>query len=1343
MPRMIFYRAFCVLLSSALFTATLPLQQALATQLAGSVTRGALYGDNDVDGVRAPASTKEAQWPANGTAAVLLSACQDPEHVRYSPRTRGPGGQYVYYRYLARPNAPIFECRGVGAGPVSRKLTVTQADICTDCDKSQGRGGPAQSLQEIAAQVSTTARAPQCPYLKIDARVFTSGLQCFDSAIKGIIASLMDLVKGIGYLANAGYEWVKGKLFSQAPVQRTDNMMTKVLNFLRTMTFKKYLELQLKPFLFLRDLAKAFAVNVYETSKNSANCDKWEGLPLWSKCLKEGPGWDCMSLNQKTQTVCAMVGSFGSDFAMLFVGGVTIGKLAAKSARLVAVVNKAREIAQAASMRAASVVAKGGRTVELAVRAASGTARMAAKIPIYSGKTVLRALSAVDKLPGFKQYAQLSEKAFLEGFKIGRSSGAVRTLGVIEATGRAARAADDVAGAESNFSRAEQVAMAAPPPANPHALQTSEQVAAQVRGRPGYKIESISRRKFVARNSTRNVIPEVENARFRVLMDNPTPGGRTVVLRDTAKKANNSNLSFNRSTAITTTYVERAALKFERLAKKYKGRVNITRFEGPNRLEVRIDPVGEHQLPATIEAELADIYKSSTIEQSDFLKRNRLVRENDDPADWFKYGSGPDSHTANLTVRSNAQFENQIATHRWEDRPTQAQLETVFNRAKSLHQTIRDRYKGTEIIDASGRINPKVAEIVSKSASPEDAIKKLLFYDDFIKPQGRLIPKAEQLRNAEEIMEYIDYSRSFGIEYYGTRTPLALKTEDTVCFGSDLCGQNGRNLSYNTTVFDGDFGNVVTASQDAERASTNEFRNLMDRSIGARTKVLESHGYQVETASSGDDISTVVRNQDGTPIEELPREVLLKMSVCTDGLACLRDTYVPARVQVYSGDRLVTLPKQDVIDITHDLEKRTRSKLSQMSRDFDKHNFTVEVSPNGVMKLQLSHDPHLPALQAVPYYDKLKKAEAAFQDVVKNTDPAVLRGLRIKLPPSPNMAEIKGRFTLGGKPAPAGAEYWIEALDLTRAPARGGNRSAQIRGLAALIERDVYSISRAEARLRDGRLVPMSGYENRRLHVPDSALTSQVALEKFLFQQSKNLRLDTKKLPRETRELLDNIYDRQGIVTYELDRADEAAGISHSDNLIGLKRVAPYDRRPIIIHEVTHNTSSRHIENILEAAPSARKVYSGRMLEFRSTHGNFPLHRLYKKYYRADEIEARVRELASRNFHELPGEYTLKDLHEFIDTQRFQLKDMLRSKRMRWEIAGIVNSPNQVRLRIEGLDYDVNIPYIEGETAAEKTTYIEDVLKKRIEYLDRLKKRLPAREFNELEMTPDMVAPSE
>lgn len=1354
---MIFYRAFCLWLSVAVFAATLPLHDASAKPVPGAVTRGALYSD-EVFETRVPASQSRSPSSDDGASEVLSSACRDPQHVRYSPRTRGADGQYVYHRYLRQPNGKVFDCRGVGAGPVRRKLPVTQAEICTDCDTSEGRGGPAQSLQEIAAAAATArAAAPSCPAMRIDRAAFTAGLQCYESIARGIIASLVDLVKGIGYIANAAFTWVRGRFMSRPSVHQTDNAMSKVMNFLRTMDRAKFLRLLAKPFVFIRDLAKAFAINIYETSKTAATCQKWSGIPLASTCERQGPGWDCMSLNQKTQTICSMLGAIGSDIALLFVGGITIGKLIARSPKLLSIANRTRVAAQAATTRASAVVARGGRAAELAVRTAAATARAAGAIPVYSGRTVLRALNAIDKLPGFKQYAQLSERAFLAGFNIGRG-GTVRAIGGASVASRTARAADDVAGAETNFTCEELVAMAPPPPPNPRPLQVESEVATQARNRADYRVESISPRKFVARNSTRNVIPEIENTRFRVLMDNPTPGGRTVVIRDTAKKANNTNLSFNRSTAITTTLVERAALKFEGLAQKYEGQVNITRFEGPNRLEVRVDPIGERALPPTIEAELADIYKTTTIEQSDFLKRNRLVRADDNPTEWFKYGSGPDSHTANLTARSNGQFDRQIATHRWEDRATQAQLETVFNRARSLHQTIRDRYKGTEIIDVNGRINPKVAEIVSKSDSPAEAIKKLLFYDDFIKPNGRLIPKTEQMRHAEEIMEYIDHSRSFGIEYYGARTPLALKTDNTVCFGSDLCGQNGRNLSYNTTVFDGEFGDVVRASQDAEAASTREFRGLMDQAIGARTRVLEGSGYRVETASSGDDISTVVRNQDGTPVQELPGDVLYEMSKCTDGLACLRDTYVPARVQVLQNGKTVDLPKQDVIDITHEIEKRTRKKLAEGSRDFDKHNFSIEVSPYGVMRLQISHDPLLPPMQALDLYEKFKRAEAVFSDVVLKTDPAVLRGLRISTPPSPELERLHNvSLNFAGKPAPQGTEYWVQNLDKILSEAKT-ERGAQIRGLSALLRDNGYTLYRGKMRLPDGRLVQIPPLPEKRIVIPESALETEESLEAYLLAQTSELRMrpaprsigqritDTVddlrgvRRPPTTDELIENVYDRQGIVTYKLE-SDDAAGISNSSTLMGINNTQTQDLRPIIIHEVTHSTSSRHLENIARATPEARKVLSGRNMSFISTYGNFDLHPLYKKAYRADEIEARVRELASRRFNNAPQGQTIKGLHEFLDTHRQQLTDILQSQRHRWKITTYKNSPNQIKLQVEGLDYDINIPYVEGETTAEITKYIEEILTKRISAVDKYKERLPPPGSYRLELTPDMEVP--
>jgi hypothetical protein len=407
-------------------------------------------------------------------AKVLRQACLDPAQVRYSPATKDANGKRVYYRYLAgNQKTKTFNCEGVGVGPVTRlpaKLApspeITEASTgCINCSKPSALSEASVATQ-LAAACPPSKKANSSCVGQISCEI-TSGIQnfilpvlgtglgkamcpktaaggCAGAIAAGVGRALVDLVKGIGYLAEAGWGWAKQKtksffsgFFSNKKVHRVDNTMSKVMLFLQSLSWAKIKMMVTNTKKFLGDIVSAIINGMVESAQLAANCGKWSGVPLTSKCLEPGPGWNCMDCSQKARSVCAFAGVVGSDFVLMFVGGVGFAKVAAKFGKASKAINQIQHIADVASKT------KVGKIVR--------TTTAVAVVPVsVTGKAALKVLTTIEKLPGFKQYAYVSEKAFLAGVQVG-SRGSARAATVAARSAQAMGRAEDVDDAIPNL----------------------------------------------------------------------------------------------------------------------------------------------------------------------------------------------------------------------------------------------------------------------------------------------------------------------------------------------------------------------------------------------------------------------------------------------------------------------------------------------------------------------------------------------------------------------------------------------------------------------------------------------------------------------------------------------------------------------------------------------------------------------------------------------------------------------------------------------------------------------------------------------------------------------------
>ncbi len=438
---------------------------------------------------------------ADQTRDGLRAVCLDNAVVTYTS-VRSSSGKMKHYRYLRsgdRRNPKVFDCRGVGVGPVdtlpdqrARAAVPMEASAnCTDCAaRAQAAAvprieiarGDARRIAESAACPAQPASAATCltgigcvlsgsafhfipqPIRPVIPQCRQAGAtsNCVDNIAAGVGAALSELVKGIGYLASAGWNMLSSattNFFSGRQVHRTDNAMSKILRVFQRMSRADLMKVITAPAKWLGDLLKGFIRSYFDMAKNAAACRKWSGIPLASTCVEPSPAWNCMSCAEKTQTVCALGGAVGSELVLAFFTGGAAGAVSAvsKSAKIAQIAARVGQIGEAAvGVKVAAAAAAAGRaTIAVAARTASSVGSLFAQM---------------DKVPGLKQFAHANEQAFLAGFNMVSGGAPLRVSVTAVNAGRigqsleAARTADGIASAAPVAAAADEFA----PPQTPH-----------------------------------------------------------------------------------------------------------------------------------------------------------------------------------------------------------------------------------------------------------------------------------------------------------------------------------------------------------------------------------------------------------------------------------------------------------------------------------------------------------------------------------------------------------------------------------------------------------------------------------------------------------------------------------------------------------------------------------------------------------------------------------------------------------------------------------------------------------------------------------------------------------
>jgi len=202
------------------------------------------------------------------------------------------------------------------------------------------------------------------------------------------------------------------------------------------------------------------------------------------------------------------------------------------------------------------------------------------------------------------------------------------------------------------------------------------------------------------------------------------------------------------------------------------------------------------------------------------------------------------------------------------------------------------------------------------------------------------------------------------------------------------------------------------------------------------------------------------------------------------------------------------------------------------------------------------------------------------------------------------------------------------------------------------------------------------------------------------------------RFPAPTAKLLNNSFDRHGVITSKLPPLDSlAAGEGHGASEVRLRGIGP----DLATHELTHLTTMRKAGGAGETIVNvARRMWFNALGDTKFQ----GVHPIYAEKFRADEIEARIREIAHQiNIRSAwnEGSSDIETTRRFIAVQREKVR-------------AVVENLAEAQIVQQGKSYTVKALDGSFEIALEGTGvklspsaqrhYVEAVLQTRLKSLD-------------------------
>jgi hypothetical protein len=279
-------------------------------------------------------------------------------------------------------------------------------------------------------------------------------------------------------------------------------------------------------------------------------------------------------------------------------------------------------------------------------------------------------------------------------------------------------------------------------------------------------------------------------------------------------------------------------------------------------------------------------------------------------------------------------------------------------------------------------------------------------------------------------------------------------------------------------------------------------------------------------------------------------------------------------------------------------------------------------------------------------------------------------------------------------------------------------------------------------------VAPESTAVTNYVKISSEALTSEKTFIDQLESSIKNYvdaPLNIEKLPKASQKSVQKM--KENFQTKFINEAEDQGASHIYQNKIGIKLRHPDNLRvnAIVNHEITHNTTDRHIFAAFNSDKSLTAALAGREMRFRSKAGKqMPLPNEisgYNRFYRSDEIEAVLKEMAKAKHDGLSTDMNRKQILSFIDSQKSQIHALIKNSGKEFKITVEAIEPalgsgrRQRRVvTTPEANFSTEILVPRGLKLHEEREFIMKTFQERLKTIDDYRKRIE-KKFPELEFT--------
>lgn len=434
------------------------------------------------------------------------------------------------------------------------------------------------------------------------------------------------------------------------------------------------------------------------------------------------------------------------------------------------------------------------------------------------------------------------------------------------------------------------------------------------------------------------------------------------------KLLNDTTLDHDFVTALTNKHKEILFKKMKELESKNPG--------------LTIDPYSDWKAsrfaitgnrPKDLDQQLKKLFEEANDEFSDFMKKNKIVRNDDKVQNWFRGGVGSTADEASISARVSRNIEGKNELRFYSDESIQEKVKSAYDDAGILRSSLVSDFGSSGLMESYDELGRKVFkkevyEVFRKESNPE-AIRAQL---NLIYPGAQVSEK--QLNQMQQYMKAVDtFSPSIWVE------KRDLASFSGSAFGgasADFAGMGAHNLRGTAIALTkaNDVGSSIMQARKEEKVVTAMFeKRKKDYENTVQNFLVEKKKIQdVTVTCSGDDCILITAN---ALDEKLKKELVHRFS----------KSETPSQMRLSFVDDAIKDGglRNEVASHGEKIEKLLRSKLAgEIPKEtLDRVIFGVDMKAvevgSGHVKLIIGNS----RVRLAP--DDISKIQNSFQEAVK------------------------------------------------------------------------------------------------------------------------------------------------------------------------------------------------------------------------------------------------------------------------------------------------------------------------------------------------------------------------